>query len=1146
MFSYKAGCSMCKSSFSFFVIFFAVAVYQSFSQISINEVCSSNDGYYFTHNHEDPDWVELYNHSEDTVNLSGWKIYDKDNYGKAFILPDTSLAPNGFLIINCSDKNDSGEKLQIIESNAPAFRLLNYDALDFYYLPVSGDVSFSCRFHNVDFYEPQSQVGIVFRSGLESYDTYASLILKKIYEVMPAVHLRHMKHAWVNHHHTKVEPNFPVNKFRFDRIKDTVYFYRQNEKYEWELEWPLIFESPDDIYAGIAIASNNSENTTTAAISDIEINGVKYDLSDLNYKNINHNNPAKLFISNEIHSNFKISNNETIYLWDNEGNLVDEVELGVLHTNTTFGRYPDGSDSIGIMAKPSPGRVNNETYLGYLEKAAVDVKPGKYHDALQVKILNNYEDINIYYTTDGSEPSDTLSKYMGEIIEIDSSSVLKVKMCKDGYISGNTECFNYIINESTHLPVIAVSSDPENFFAKDHGIFHQRNLQRDIEIPAHFHYFDSNGDEFSSDMGIKAHGSNSKLVIPMKSMRLYARNRYGDGIFQYPFFDRHYTKHKRLVLRNAGQDWHFAYLRDVFINQLSSELDSNLASAFQPCIVYMNGEYWGLMYLQERVDEKMISHQYDLNDDNINFFEDQNFVKHGNYDKLEALTDTLEYLDFSNEEDVGYIMSKIDINNFLNYAAVRFFSIIVDWPCLNQKFWQSDDMDSRYRWIVYDSDISCAYSEHESNFENFHPSGCLFAQVFNFLIRNQDFRTLFINRYCDLLNTSFTKDSTIPILDSLSNLIEPEIERHSKKWEQSCMNWEWEVEKIRNFLRKRAQKAYELIVGNLFVYDTVSIRFVEKEHGSYKINSIIIDDHNKEYKYFRDIPITIAAIPDSGYHFKKWKTQYIPDSRKATFQLHESISSIEAVFVSNEEIKSPIINEIMYKNSDLSTSGDWFELYNPNPFSINIGNWIMKDEKDDHIFKFPDGFRIERTEYLAVVSDISGFKSQYPDVLNLIGYFDFGLGRNDMIRLYDEKGKLVDSVNYSNEYPWDPNADGTGYSLELISVDSDNSIPENWKASIIDFGTPGEENSWGIIRAFDKPTSAISISPNPAGNYLFINNSLSNEARLCIIDMFGRELLSDRFNGNANIDISFLESGTYFLRIIINKEPLVYKFIKLE
>ena len=72
---------------------------------------------------------------------------------------------------------------------------------------------------------------------------------------------------------------------------------------------------------------------------------------------------------------------------------------------------------------------------------------------------------------------------------------------------------------------------------------------------------------------------------------------------------------------------------------------------------------------------------------------------------------------------------------------------------------------------------------------------------------------------------------------------------------------------------------------------------------------------------------------------------------------------------------------------------------------------------------------------------------------------NFGLaGGSDEVRIFDNFGVIIDSVSYDDEAPWPVEADGQGYSLELINIESDNSIAESWQASEYIQGSPGIEN----------------------------------------------------------------------------------------
>ena len=1119
-----------------------------YSQVKINEVSASNDESYFTHDHDDPDWIELYNISSSTVNLSNWKIYDKNDPGKAYTLPDTNIAPKEFIIINCSGSEEDHSEIEVIESSAPNLRPMEYDAFDFYYLPVEGDANISAKFNHVDFYSPGTQVCLMFRESLEFDSRYIAVIIRKAYEPMLYVYLRKKIHVGANHHPSWFDLDFPKVKLKLEKTEDTIKTYFMNERFEWEQDKDFIFETSNALFAGIGIASNDIENKTYACLSEVSVNDIPYKIKDMKLERIHHHQDSKLYTSNEIYDDFKISNSKgSVYLWDGSDRLIDSVQIEERESNITTGRSPDGSDNIAIFDKPTPGRLNAESYLAKAQAPEVSIEPGIYNESIELEFTNEDKELNIYYTLDGSQPNDSLEKYRGEAIKIDTNCVLKARTYKAGCIPSRTHYFNYIFNENTDLPVIAINSEEGNFFGRDHGIFHESNIYRNIEIPAHLHYIETaTGRQYRSFTGIKVHGSTSKLTVPMKSMRLYARDRYGNDWFEFPFFDNDYSIYKRLVLRNAGQDWFNSYIRDIYANLLARKLDKDLAAAIQPCIVYLNGKYWGLMNLQERVDEKMISTQYDIDDDEINLLEDNDLLKNGTYENFRQFRDTLDHIDIANEKDFEYLLSKMDRRNLYNYLVIRFYTLIMDWPCWNHKFWQSDEMDAAYRWIVYDSDISLAYSGQDHNFGNFFPPQCTFARLYHMYIKHKNFRIPFINYYCDLLNTTLDRKMPLALLDSLKKLIAGEIPRHQQKWEGSCQDWETHISKIRDFLAVRPYTARSTMIGNIYVYDTTAIKFIEADNGIYKVNSIFIEDHQKKYVYFNDVPITIEAIPDSGYKFKKWKKGDLPDKPKVNVYPDADMQEIEAEFIAEDDILPPIINEIMYKPADSSDSQDWFELYNPNEFTIYIGNWYFHDKHDDNHFVFPEDARISSKDYLIIAENTEQFTQINPAVENYTGNFDFGLGKKDIIRLYNTKGELMDSVSYSNESPWDNEADGTGNSLELISPEIDNNLPESWQASIAADGTPGTENSIRWITIDHEKSFECSVFPNPANDIITIKNPGNKTLGINICDILGQIIYKANISDDHTIDLDTFQTGIYLIRIIEGNKVRTFKLIKYE
>ena len=157
--------------------------------------------------------------------------------------------------------------------------------------------------------------------------------------------------------------------------------------------------------------------------------------------------------------------------------------------------------------------------------------------------------------------------------------------------------------------------------------------------------------------------------------------------------------------------------------------------------------------------------------------------------------------------------------------------------------------------------------------------------------------------------------------------------------------------------------------------------------------------------------------------------------------------------------ESIVINEINYNSADSLFPKDWVELYNVTTEPINIGNWIFRDDNDEHEFLIPNNQILPPDGYIVICDSLNAFTILFPDIDNVIGDFDFKL-KNDgeLIRLFDDTGALIDSVHYNDVEPWPLEADGDGPTLELINPHYDNELASNWLASS-GFGTPGQQNS---------------------------------------------------------------------------------------
>lgn len=236
------------------------------------------------------------------------------------------------------------------------------------------------------------------------------------------------------------------------------------------------------------------------------------------------------------------------------------------------------------------------------------------------------------------------------------------------------------------------------------------------------------------------------------------------------------------------------------------------------------------------------------------------------------------------------------------------------------------------------------------------------------------------------------------------------------------------------------------------------------------------------------------------------------------------------------KVKSQVvINEINYNSSDAFNPSDWIELYNSQPTSIDLSNWQIKDDNDNHVFVIPEGTQIEGNDYLVIVKNEMNFVSVFPNI-PYAGELSFGFGQADAVRLFNPWDKLMDEVYYTSEQPWPSCANGTGNTLELISPDLDNSLPESWNC-INTYGSPKAIND----TSNSGEASAVIIYPNPVQNILYVEGN-SGAYSIEIYSLIG-QLVKAVSNVNE-IDVSLLSQGVYLIRISNENISTTQRFIK--
>lgn len=807
------------------------------------------------------------------------------------------------------------------------------------------------------------------------------------------------------------------------------------------------------------------------------------------------------------------------------------------------------------------------------QSVTIDPANGFYNDSLKITIQTFPDTLKAYYTLDGSVP-DTTDPVWQDSLVIYETKVLRVATFSPDFLDTNLVYRTYFLDEGTELPVFSITTDPDNLFSDERGIYVEgtngipgycrsspRNWNQDWERPARLEFFEKNREEgFSVNAGIKIGGGCTRLY-DQKSLDIYFRSDYGTSKLEYQVFeDKPITSFDRLALRSGGQDWYRAMIRNAATQSMVRNRMDLGYQAFKPVAVFINGEYWGIHILREKQNEDFIESNYGFDENALDILKQNATVKEGSADHYNAMIDFIKQNDITISENYDWISNQMDIDQYIDYQIAQIYWANGDWPANNIIFWRPQTIDGKWRWLLYDVDMSMGShsrgvydtnmlqkltSTSGTNYEN--PTWATF--LFRSLLNNQDFRNKFIQRYSMHIHTTFEPSRMMSFIDSTASLIESEIPRHMDRWTKSLrlgrnMNWEKHLSVIEEFISERKHYAKIHLMDH---FDLIRLNSLETSVQPAGAGQVFIEGiRSDELEYgliYNSIPANVNAVAKPGYTFIGWSGALSGDEISKTVSITEN-TSITAHFRRNEiSSTGVVINEINYRSADDFDPEDWIEFYNNSDQNIDISGWYFSDSDDAHQFIFPEGTNLAADDYLVLTREDSLFSILFPDVQNKIGDMDFGLsGDGELIRLFDSNGTIVDELTYNDKSPWPLKADGEGATLSLTNPGFDNSKGENWAASS-SHGTPGQpnldvavHNEEEMINELPKNISLSQNYPNPFNPVTTINYALDKPSRVLIrvYDITGRlvSVLIDENKAAGNFNVSWnasgFSSGVYF------------------
>ena len=496
-----------------------------------------------------------------------------------------------------------------------------------------------------------------------------------------------------------------------------------------------------------------------------------------------------------IHAPFKLSDVQSLTLFNVDGDSVDSVFIADIPVNMSLAR--DSKAGFFISTSPSPLEENRNLIEAVASAPTFETQPGVFNDVSEVIVRLNTQGPT-FYTLDGSVPTQNSRRY-NDGITLSKSSVIRAISFQDGLLASSITTGSFIINEDHVFPVLSMSIPPSSF----------QNLVSNpwivgLEHAGHLEFFEQSG-SFSSPVGIRLFGGSAR-GLRKKSFSIKFKAMYGQSKLYYPLFDnRDFNIFDNIVLRSGSQDYENAFFRDVLATSLADGLIDVTVQAYKPAVLYINGSYYGIFNIREKVDEDLISRHFNV-DTNSNMVRIDNTTDHGDARSYFSLLNYVSNNDLSDPRHYAYVAQRLDMKSYADFWVAQQF--LTNNDIVNTRFFQHRDINNnRWRMVLYDFDWAMynqtidfyAFTTREEPMSALRVSTLLFRNV----IRAPEFRELFLERLAFQYAHVYNSERVIQEIDRLQALYAVEMKRDRERWGLDMAKWESSVERLRTYWRLR-------------------------------------------------------------------------------------------------------------------------------------------------------------------------------------------------------------------------------------------------------------------------------------------------------------------------------------------------------
>lgn len=602
-----------------------------------------------------------------------------------------------------------------------------------------------------------------------------------------------------------------------------------------------------------------------------------------------------------IHTNFKLGqkkpNPEFIVFADAGATVLESYNLFDYTTqnNHSYGRTTNGAATWAVFTSPTPGASNNAaaSYLKYADKPVFSINSGFYTGSVSVSITTTEPNAVIRYTTNGDEPTTSSTAYSAPI-NVSSTTVIMAKVFSNNaqILPGFYDFNTYFFNANHSVPVVSIA-----------GTSVSDLLNGSYNSPKGcIEYFEGGASKTKVTGEFNKHGNDS-WAYNQRGFDFISRDEFGYGdALHYKIFSSSPRKNfQRLIFKPAANDnYPFedgAHIRDAYVHMLSQrgnmELDERI---YEPCVLYLNGQYWGVYETREKADDHdYTSYYYDQDKLDLYYLKTwggtwSEYGGNAAQNDWDALRNYVMNNNMGIPANYAYVGNRLNLLSLIDYFIINTHTVCKDWLNWNTAWWRGTDsagQQLKWRYTLWDMDATFGHYINYTGIpeigptadpcygENLpNPGGQGHTDIMKKLIdESPAFKQLYLNRYNQLLNGILQCDTMLAILDEYINRIQPEMQAQINKWGGNYATWQNNVQDLKDFILQRCAYINQGLVDCYNISGPYNVMFNVNPAGggTIKLNANPLASYPSTKQFMGGVLNNLEAIPATGYIFDHWE-----------------------------------------------------------------------------------------------------------------------------------------------------------------------------------------------------------------------------------------------------------------------------------